>query len=337
MNLQNRCKVLIIGGAGYVGSVLSRHLLLSGFQIRILDALLYQNGQAVSALAENPDVEFVHGSFGDLNLLRSALAGVTDVVLLAAMAGDHFCKKYPELARNVNLEYPKFLFRVMQDFPIRKFIFTSTCSNYGLRVDDTPARETDALNAESLYAETKIAYEEYILRNLDGINFCPTILRISTAFGISSHMRFYLTISTFSRELALGRELLVFDENAWKPYCHVSGISEVILRVLNAKPELVYEEVFNTGGDKNNYTKKQIVDLICKHIPEAKTVYQSGVTDPRNYRVSFEKIQKVLNFEPDCDAESSIKQVIHSVHQGLFDDYELRKNYYGNHELIGHA
>jgi nucleoside-diphosphate-sugar epimerase len=273
------------------------------------------------------------GDFGDNNILEKALAGVTDVVLLAALVGDPICKKYPDLSQKVNLDYPKNLFQKLKNRNINSFIFTSTCSNYGLRKDDTPANENSELNPQSLYAETKVEFEKYILDNLDNVDFSPTILRLSTAFGISPRMRFDLTISEFTKDLALGKELLVYDENTWRPYCNVSDISDAILKVLVMPKEKVYGEVFNIGSDQNNCTKKMVVELAQKHIKNAVVNYKKGGMDPRNYIVSFEKAKKVLDFSPGFTAEDSVIHLINAIDNGLFNDIEIRKNFYGNYEI----
>src|SRR4030095_12854943 len=139
-------------------------------------------------------------------ILSNALKGVTDVVLLAALVGDPICKKYPELAKRTNLDSPKNLLRKLSGKGINKFIFTSTCSNYGLRGDDSLANEDSELNPQSLYADTKVQFEKFILSNISSFDFSPAILRLATAFGISNRMRFDLTISEFTKDLALGKE-----------------------------------------------------------------------------------------------------------------------------------
>ena len=325
--------VLIIGGAGYIGSVLSKKLLARGYKVRVLDKLMYDNAAAVSHLIEEENFSFMKGDFGDNNILEKALEGVTDVVLLAALVGDPICKKYPDLAQKVNLDYPKNLFLKLKNRNINRFIFTSTCSNYGLRKDDTPATENSELNPQSLYAETKVEFEKYILDNLDKLDFSPTILRLSTAFGISPRMRFDLTISEFTKDLALGKELLVYDENTWRPYCNVSDISDAIIKVLELPQEKVYGEVFNIGSDQNNYTKKMVVELVQKHIKNAVVNYKKGGMDPRNYIVSFEKAKSVLDFSPGFTAEDSVIHLINAIDSGLFNDIEIRKNFYGNYEI----
>ena len=254
--------VLVIGGAGYIGSILSPILLNKGYKVTVLDNLTYGTGNSIGELLERPGFEFINGDFGDDSTLDPLLDSCTDVVLLAAMVGDPICKKYPELAQKVNVEYPKGLFQKMNGRNIQNFIFTSTCSNYGLRSDDTLANEESELNPQSLYAENKIEFEKFILSNSDSSDFSSTILRLSTAFGVSNRMRFDLTVSQFTRELALGKELLVYDENTWRPYCNITDISNVIIKVMESPKEKIHNEVFNVGSDHNNFTKKMILRMI---------------------------------------------------------------------------
>jgi nucleoside-diphosphate-sugar epimerase len=324
-------QILVIGGAGYIGSVLVRKLISKEYKVRVLDNLLYNNGCSVNDLMEEKLFSFVLGDYGKDEIINKALSNVTDVVLLAALVGDPICKKYPELAKKTNIAYPKKLIQFMNDKNINKFIFTSTCSNYGLRADDSLANEDSELNPQSLYAETKVEFERSILDSLDKIDFSPTILRLSTAFGMSNRMRFDLTISEFTKDLALGKELVVYDENTWRPYCNVSDISNAIIKVIEAPKEKVYGQVFNIGSDNNNYTKKMILDLINKHIKNTKIEYKKGGFDPRNYRVSFNKVKSILNYETLFTAEDSIKRLIKAIENKLFSDIELRKNFYGNY------
>lgn len=332
-NILKDSHILVIGGAGYVGSVLVRKLLSEGFKVRVLDKLIYDNGSTLYELLEEDNFSFMYGDFGNEILLSNALDNITDVVLLAALVGDPICKKYPELARNTNITNPKKLVQQMIGKKIKKFVFTSTCSNYGLRHDDSLATEDSELNPQSLYAESKVEFEKYVLGAIDGLDFSPVIMRLSTAFGMSKRMRFDLTISEFTRDLALGKELVVYDENTWRPYCNVSDISDAIIRVVEAPADMVTGQVFNVGSDTNNYTKKMILDLISKHIKNCRIEYRKGGSDPRNYRVSFDKISKILGFEAKYSAEDSIKQLIKAVDNKLFIDIESRKNFYGNYFL----
>ena len=329
----NQRNVLIIGGAGYIGSVLIEQLLNEGYGVRVLDRLMYENGDSISAYVGRPSFEFVYGDFGNQETLERSLKGITDVVLLAAMVGDPICKKYPELTQAVNVDYPKNLFKTMKGKGISNFVFTSTCSNYGLRKDDSLANETSELNPQSLYAETKIEFEKFILAEAANADFAPTILRISTAFGISRRMRFDLTVSEFTREVASGKDLLVYDQDTWRPYCNVADISKAIRTVLEAPKEKVHGEVFNVGSDENNFTKRMIVDAIVKHIPDANVAYNEGGVDPRNYRVSFDKVKTQLGFVADHSVESAIEELVGAIQNQLFVDVDGRKNFHGNYQV----
>lgn len=326
-------QILVIGGAGYIGAVLVRKLLTRGYKVRVLDNLIYDNGASISELLSDENFTFINGDFGNEEVLMGALESVTDVVLLAALVGDPICKKYPENAKEINLEYPKKLFDKLKGRGINKFIFTSTCSNYGLVENDEPAYEDFDLNPKSLYAETKVEFERYIISNLEDIDFCPSILRLATAYGISNRMRFDLTISEFTMELALGHDLLVYDENTWRPYCHVLDISKAIINVIESANEKVFGEVFNVGGNEGNFTKKMVVESIQKQLNKTSVSYKEGGFDPRNYRVSFDKIQETLSFEPDFTVRLSISNLIRSFNQGLYSDLEVRKGYYGNYSV----
>jgi len=328
-SLANR-HVLIIGGAGYIGSVLTKKMLSRGYWVRVLDNLIYDNGMSVSDLLEEETFSFIHGDFGNDEILEKSLENITDVVLLAALVGDPICKKYPDLAGKVNVDYPKKLIRKINGKNIQRFVFTSTCSNYGLMPDDSLANEDSGLNPQSLYAETKVEIEKYILGQVGRIDYSPAILRLSTAFGMSKRMRFDLTVSEFTKELSLGRELVVYNENTWRPYCNVSDISDAIIKIVESPDEKIHGQVFNIGSDDNNYTKKMIVELIRKHIPDAKIIYKTGGFDPRNYRVSFEKARTVLNFKPRITAEDSIKQIINAIGNHIFTDIEARIKFYTN-------
>ena len=161
----------------------------------------------------------------------------------------------------------------------------------------------------------------------------PTILRFATAFGLSPRMRFDLTISEFTRDLALGKELLVYDAHTWRPYCHVRDFAHLIQVVIEAQTDIVSFEVFNAGGDINNATKQMIVDTILEKIPGGKVRYQEHGSDTRNYRVSFEKVKSVLGFEPKYTIQDGIDELIEAINNHVFDHVDENKNFFGNYEI----
>ncbi len=331
---QGERRVLVIGGAGYIGNTLTRRLLGEGHRVRVLDLLLFDHGTALSGLWENPDFEFVRGDLRDRETLRGALEGVTDVVLLAAIVGDPATKNYPELGRSVNVDGAIGVFDACAEAGVERFVFTSTCSNYGLRESDDLATEESELSPVSLYAEHKVEFERYALGRVEEVPFCPTILRIATAYGMSQRMRFDLTVSEFARTLAIGEELLVYDADTWRPYCHVADISKAIMTVLDAPPEKVRGEVFNVGNSDENYTKRMLADAALAALNGDGVVdYQEGGKDPRNYRVSFQKITDALGFEAEHRVPSSVENLVAAIKAGVFGDVEERPYYYADHTL----
>jgi len=325
--------VLIIGGAGYIGSVLARCLLDNKYSVVVLDNLLYNNKASLIDILPNRSFSFIQGDFCDNDILERAMDDVSDVVLLAALVGDPLCKKYPDEAGRINLKGSINLLNSLSRFEINRTVFLSTCSNYGLRETDDPADEKAELNPKSLYAETKVQVEQHLINKADSLNYSWTILRSATAFGLSPRMRFDLTVSEFTRELVLGYELLVYDENSWRPYCHVNDISSAILKVLEAGKQKVSGEIFNVGSNSENHTKKNIVDIITTQLRQHKVKYEKGGRDPRNYKVNFDKITKVLDFQTKHTVENSVIELIDEIKAGRFIDIESNKNFYGNYFL----
>ncbi len=328
--------VLVIGGAGYIGNVLVRRLLGDGARVRVLDKLIYDHGAAIAGVFEEPGFSFVHGDLCDRNDLDRALDGVSDVVLLAAMVGDPVSKKYPELTRRVNVEGARGVFNALEGRGIDRFVFTSTCSNYGLRKTDEPATEESELAPVSLYAETKVEFEDFVLGRVGEVDFCPTVLRISTAYGISQRMRFDLTISEFTRTLTIGDELLVYDADTWRPYCHVRDISKAIAAVMGSPAEAVRGEVFNVGHADENFTKRMVVEAVQEHLGgSGRLSFHEGGVDPRNYRVSFDKIRERIGYEPDLRVPVSVGSLVAAIQAGAFPDVDERERFYSSHSLVG--
>jgi nucleoside-diphosphate-sugar epimerase len=325
--------VLLIGGAGYIGSVLAGHLLEKGCRVRCLDLLLYRNGRSLDAYRKNDRFDFMLGDMGDPAALSRALDGVTDVVLLAGLVGDPITKKYPEWNDRVNVRGVRTAIEAFGGLGIERVVFVSTCSNYGLIPQGALADENYALTPLSLYAKAKVAAEVELLAKKDKVDYCATALRFATAFGLSPRMRFDLTVSEFTRELSAGRELLVYDADTWRPYCHVGDFCRIIETVLEAPREKVYFETFNAGGEKNNFTKRMIVETVLKHVPGGRVAYKEHGSDPRNYKVNFGKIRSRLGFESVWSVEDGVRELVEALKKGRFSDYDKERDFYGNYAI----
>lgn len=302
-------KVLVTGGAGYIGSVLTRQLLEQGYHVRVLDSLMY-GGEPIIDMLNYPNFEFVKGDVRNRADVEKAVEGIDCVAHLAAIVGDPACAQQPELAQSTNLEGSKLLYEVANAKGATKFVFASTCSNYG-KMDDPNeyVTEESKLAPVSLYAETKVATEQFLLSQPTSNNCKPTCLRFSTVYGLSLRPRFDLTVNEFTKELALGRELVVFGEQFWRPYCHVYDLARSVVTVIEAEEEKVAFDVFNVGSTDENYQKKMLVDEITKIIPDAQIKYVAKNEDPRDYRVSAEKIKERLGFTPLFTVLDGIKQI----------------------------
>ncbi len=318
-------KILVSGGAGYIGSVLVRILLEKGYHVRVIDNLMY-GGESIIDLLEHPNFEFVKGDIRDSNAVEHAMEGINAVAHLAAIVGDPACAKSPDLARDTNLEGSKKFYELANKAGVERFVFASTCSNYG-KMDD-PSQyisEDSKLAPVSLYAETKVAFEKFLLGQDKPNKTKPTCLRFSTVYGLSPRVRFDLTVNEFTKELALGRELVVFGEQFWRPYCHVRDLARSVIAVIEAPEAKVAFEVFNVGETSENYQKQMIVDEIVKVMPEAKIKYVKKDEDPRDYRVTFKRIKEVLDFDITIKVPEGIRNLKKAIDDGFVSNPDEQK------------
>ena len=321
--------VMVTGGAGYVGSILLRRLLHAGYKVVCVDFLRY-GGSSLIDIWGNPDFAFEKVDITNFNDVKDIFQRYDfhAVVHLAAIVGDPACRLEPDLARKTNWDASTHLLEMATQFGVMKFVFASTCSNYGKMGDaDDYVDETSPLAPVSLYAELKVKFEDLLLNQIPKNNtFSPTALRFSTVFGMSPRMRFDLTVNEFTKELALGRELKIFGEQFWRPYCHVNDFSRAILAVLDADDRVAYN-VYNVGDTLQNYTKKMIVDELLKQIPDGRIQYVHKDEDPRNYRVNFEKINNELGFRISKTVPEGIKDILSGIRTGVISTPDDQRYY----------
>lgn len=322
--------VLVVGGAGYVGSGLLRALLKQGCRVVCVDKLMF-GGESIIGIWHDPNFVFYKCDINDYKVFDEILKKhqYDAVIHLAAIVGDPACRCKPELATLTNWTSSKRLVDRCIELNIPRFVFASTCSNYG-KMSDPEAYVTEefALSPVSLYAELKVKFEKYILEELPRLDrFCPTLLRFSTVYGISPRMRFDLTVNEFTKEITLGKELIVFGEHFWRPYCHVKDFSNAFFVVLEAPRDKVAYNMFNVGDTQENYTKKMLVDEIKKQIPTAKIRYVKKDEDPRDYRVNSDKIKKELGFHITMTVSDGIAEVKRFVEESVIQDPDHQRYY----------
>ena len=313
-------RVLVTGGAGYVGSTLVGLLLEAGHEVRVLDVLLH-GGESLLGVWTHPRFEFCRGDVREAPIVRSAVAGMDAVVHLAAIVGDPACARDTALTTAVNLDGSLGLLEASRRAGVGRFVFASTCSNYGRMADpEGYVDETSELSPVSLYAETKVAVERALLDG--GANgMAATPLRFATVFGVSPRMRFDLTVNEFTAELVSGRRLIVFGEQFWRPYVHVRDAARAIIGVLEADTGTVNRRVFNVGATEQNYRKDQLVELIRPLAPGAEVEYVHRAEDPRDYRVSFQRIADDLGYRVTRGVPHGVREVAALVRGGAVADW----------------
>jgi nucleoside-diphosphate-sugar epimerase len=315
-----RPTTLVTGGAGYLGSIVIDELLRAGHAVRVLDSLIHGSVPSLLGVWGEEPFAFVRGDVRDSETREEALAGTMSVVHLAAIVGDPACARDPELARSVNAEATHALLHDAERAGVQRFVLASTCSNYGKMVDgDAYATEDWELRPVSLYAETKVEAElDALHRSHDG--FATTSLRFATVYGSSPRMRFDLTVNEFARDVLLSGELVVYGEQFWRPYVHVRDAARAVVAALQAPVEAVSGEVFNVGATSQNYRKVDLVELLTDRVPRATVRYVHRDEDPRDYRVSFDKVRERLGFEVTRTVPNGIDEVIGLLRSGLLAD-----------------
>jgi nucleoside-diphosphate-sugar epimerase len=309
-------KVLLIGGAGYVGSPLTHKMWSDGHDVTVLDLLLF-GGESLLSLHGQDRFRLVAGDLRDEETLDEVMAGQDAVVLLGAIVGEPASNRDPEATYTTNQIGAEKVRDAAIRHGVERFVFLSTCSNYGISNVDGPVTETAPLMPISPYSETKVAAEKMLLASADD-GFHPTVLRLSTAFGMSPRMRFDLLVSDFTLAAIRDGKIVIYGEQFWRPFVHVNDIGKAIETVLAADVDLVSGEVFNVGRNSNNTQKINLGKSVQKILPDTKLEFVERNEDPRSYRVDFTKIEDRLGYEADWSIEDGIRELATALQQGVF-------------------
>ncbi|MCJ7724526.1 MAG: NAD(P)-dependent oxidoreductase [Anaerolineales bacterium] len=317
--------VLITGGAGYIGSLLTAELLRTGNKVTVVDSLLF-GGESLLSFIHHPDFHFVKADVTEPHTVRDALQGdwpaPRAVVHLAAIVGFPACQAVGrQVAWRYNVEATQHVFEQANDLGSERFVFASTYSNYGLSPDGRPVTEEAPLNPQSLYAETKIASEQYLLSQKDA-TCAPLIFRFATLYGISPRTRFDLIVNQFVLDAYTKRELVIYQRGYSRSFVHVKDVVSGIMLGMDMPDGKVRGQVYNLGSDDGNYTKDEIVALVLKHLPGTAVSYKDLTFggDMRDITVSFEKVQRELGFQTTLTVDDGVREVLHALHSGLIRD-----------------
>ena len=323
-------KVLIVGGAGYLGSVLSRKLINLGYKVRVLDNLTYSD-LSIKDLYNNKNFEFLNRDIRNIKDVVESIIGVDAVIHLASIVGDPAGSINPQKTLESNYFATKILAEICKYNQINRFIFASSCSVYGATEKEELIDENSKLTPLSLYAETKIKSEEALLNMADS-NFAPTILRMATLYGYSPRMRFDLVINLLTAKAVYEKEITIFGGEQWRPFLHVEDAAEAYIKCLEAPINKIKSMIFNIGGNKNNYKLLEIGEKIKKVIPDADLKINKQLQDNRNYKVSFDKAEDILKFKPIKEVEEGIKEILEIIKKEEIINY--KDKIYSNYEFL---
>lgn len=313
-------RVLVIGGAGFIGSVLVRTLLSLGYKVTVLDSFMY-GVDSLKEIKSNENLTIIKGDTRRIEDVTKSVKNVDAVVQLAELVGDPVCIIDPELTQQVNYLGTKLIASVCKHFQINRFVYLSSCSVYGASENETLLDENSPLSPVSLYARMKIECEKALTEMIDD-NFSPTILRLATVYGTSHRPRFDLVVNVLSAKAIVDKNITIYGGEQWRPNVHVNDVGQAIIRVLESPLEKVKGNVFNVGSNEQNYKIKEIGLRINKVITDSRITINNKIEDRRNYNVDFTKIKNILGFNPTKQVEDGAKEIKELFISGKIKNYE---------------
>jgi nucleoside-diphosphate-sugar epimerase len=278
-------RVLITGGAGYLGSILCEHLLDAGYHVTVIDSLVFQQ-RSLYHLCARPGFHFVRGDARDSELVARELAHADVVIPLAAVVGAPACDRDPWLAQAVNVEAIKTLQRHRSDQQL--VVVPITNSGYGTKSGETLCDENTPLEPISLYGRTKVEAERFLLDTPNVIS-----LRLATVFGMSPRMRIDLLVNHFVYAAVTDGYIVLFEEHFKRNYVHIRDVGDAFVHAIENSESMVGRP-FNLGLDDANLSKKELSEVIKRHVPSFVVMTSQLRADPdkRNYIVSNARLRE---------------------------------------------
>lgn len=332
--MTNHLQVLVTGGAGYIGSALVAELLNRGHQVTVLDDLWF-GGESLIPFLNFDTFRLVKTDLRTDNELLDVMNGTNCVVHLAAIVGFPACEKAGRTSVwQINVEGTQKVYQAAAKAGVERIIFASSYSSYGESKQDVPVTEESPLNPKSIYAESKIDAERFLLNQTNPNGTAPICLRLATVFGLSPRARFDLILNQFVLEAYLKGRLELYQENFKRSFVHVRDVVRAIICVMDSPLQQVRNQVFNVGSERLNSSKQKLVELIQTYLPQLKVEYRNAsfAGDMRSIHVSFQKILKVLQFETQIDLKQGIEELLWALRHNVISDPLNKK--YRNHPVL---
>ena len=298
-------RILVTGHKGYIGTLMVPMLLNKGYEVVGLDTDYYQRCTFGDGIVEIPEI------IKDIRFVELAdVEGCDAVFHLAGLSNDPLGNYEANLTEEINFKASVRLAKLAKQAGVKRFIFSSSCSNYGAGGTDWLSEES-AFNPVTPYGVSKVRVEQEVSKLADD-NFSPTYLRNATAYGVSPRLRFDLVLNNLvAWALTTGKVFIKSDGTPWRPIVHIEDISRAFIAVLEAPTEAIHNEAFNIGRNEDNYQIRELADIVKETVPNCEIEYDpNGGPDKRCYRVNCDKVRKTLpNFQPQWNARKGAKEL----------------------------
>jgi|SRR5579863_44556 len=316
----NNRTITVLGGGGYLGSVLCRQLLREGFYVRCFDLFIFGR-ESVRDLATHPRFTCVWGDTRQRDAVRRVLDGADAVVHLASLVGDGSCNVHPGLTASINCEACHTIADLCRQSGVRRLLFSSTCSVYGgssgIVSEDSPTDDS------TVYTRTKLAAEKIFLAAKSD-SFHPTILRLATVFGTSPRMRFDLAVNIMVAQAEVRRSITVFNGQRWRPFVHTADVGRAFIHLLRTPASTVSSRILNVGSNAMNFTIGDLGRRIGRHYLDLQ-VDEAANQDGRDYHVDFTRIE-ALGFHCRTTLDEGIREIAAFVREHRPNLAESRYN-----------
>jgi nucleoside-diphosphate-sugar epimerase len=320
--------VTVIGGAGYVGSVLIPKLLDRDYDVTVLDAFLYGTDSLVEHQGRHR-MTFVHGDIRSVESVTRGCREADAIIHLGGLVGDPSCALDADLTLDINLKATAVIGEVARGLGARRLLFASSCAVYG--ASDGLLDETSPMAPVSMYARTK-AESEQVLMAAASPDFTPTALRFGTFYGLSPRPRFDLVVNLLAAQGLREGSISIFGGTQWRPFIHVEDGTDAIIAALEAPEDVVRGQAYNVGSDDQNHTLIDVAEMIASLTPGLRIIREVSAEAEANYRVSFAKIRRDLGFVPQRTLIDGIKEIQAAVRSEEISNYREVK--YNNHKSL---
>ena len=312
--------IIILGGAGYIGSHLTKVLLKENYKVIVFDKFIYSSFKSFKNQFKYKNLKIIKSDTNDISRLLKYLRESKYVIHLAEMVGDPLCNIKPQKTYEINYLNTLLISTICKNLFIEKFIYISSCSVYGS--NNKIVNELSNINPLSIYAKIKALTEKILIKNLDG-ECKPCILRLGTVYGNSWRQRYDLVINLFGNLIANNKKINIKNGNQWRPFIHINDVCGIILKILKSPSKKINGQIFNAVGE--NMSINHLGHLIQKKFNYKKIIYTEDNIDNRDYKASNKKMLNLLNYKPKMKISKEIQKIVEKVEKSKIKNINKKK------------